>query len=251
MAVNFDPGTNSSYLSLASAPASAAALSMFAWFKAVNFSSNPVAIAILNSGTGDYFALGFDTGGANKVIASKHHFIFTDQARSADTLTTGTWLAAGAVWDASLHSTAYLNGVPGTQDTGAQVPTGLDSLQIGPHCTGCLAAVAIWNTDLSDAQMALLASGRNPKTIALPNLVFYDALLDDASKLINEFGADLTANPGNLGGFSTCATSPPLIGSWVPKVRHIVGQMQTLPPLVTLDTGFLGGYLGDYLGTYL
>lgn len=135
---------------------------------------------------------------------------------------TSTWNHAAGVFTSSLR-TAYLNGgSSGTQSTTVTAPGGLinpvisinevltDTPQYGHDSSNQeirMAEVAIWNTDLTSAEISSLAKGFCPKLIRPEYLFFYAPLIRTGSSSIFEAtGIPMTAY--NFGSAFTPTTEP-------------------------------------------
>jgi hypothetical protein len=139
---------------------------------------------------------------------------------------TSTWNHAAGVFTSSLR-TAYLNGgSSGTESTTVTAPGGLiDPMisinqvqtesgagygQFGHDASNQeirMAEVAIWNTDLTSAEISSLAKGFCPKLIRPEYLFFYAPLIRTGSSSIFEAtGIPMTAY--NFGSAFTPTTEP-------------------------------------------
>ncbi len=137
---------------------------------------------------------------------------------------TSTWNHAAGVFTSSLR-TAYLNGgSSGTQSTTVTAPGGLidpyidiNRVQTDVNAGGYghnasneeirMAEVAIWNTDLTSAEISSLAKGFCPKLIRPEYLFFYAPLIRTGSSSIFEAtGIPMTAY--NFGSAFTPTTEP-------------------------------------------
>lgn len=137
---------------------------------------------------------------------------------------TSTWNHAAGVFTSSLR-TAYLNGgSSGTQSTTVTAPGGLtnpvisiNEVQTDVNAGGYghnasneeirMAEVAIWNTDLTSAEISSLAKGFCPKLIRPEYLFFYAPLIRTGSSSIFEAtGIPMTAY--NFGSAFTPTTEP-------------------------------------------
>src|SRR5262245_5674829 len=114
-------------------------------------------------------------------------------ASTSTTYSTSAWNHCCAVFRSATSRDAYLNGGGKGSNTTNRAPTLIDSIQIGrtvgtageKHMDGKIAYVALWNTDLSDAEVALLGAGPpyiDPRNIKPGNLVFYRDLIRDLNR---------------------------------------------------------------------
>ncbi len=137
---------------------------------------------------------------------------------------TSTWNHAAGVFTSSLR-TAYLNGgSSGTQSTTVTAPGGLidpyidiNRVQTDAAAGGYghnasneeirMAEVAIWNTDLTSAEISSLAKGFCPKLIRPDYLFFYTPLIrTTGSSIFEANGISMTAY--NFGSAFTPTTEP-------------------------------------------
>lgn len=94
------------------------------------------------------------------------------------------WQHACGVYTSATSRAAFLNG--GGKGTNAtnRAPSGLSRTMVGRYNTGAsnvysdaaIAEAAIWDTDLTDAEVAILATGVSPLFVRPQNLVFYAPL---------------------------------------------------------------------------
>ena len=224
--------------STSDAVVTAAPLTMFAWFNPSEIPSNDWAtiMAIMREppsfGGYEYFALmlsGLVSG--TKVEAARRtvsNFFQRSKAQSASSYSLDTWQSAAAVFASATSAKAYLNGVPGTEDTTSIIPLVLEQTYIGAQTTvyttdhvyaynnGCLAYCAIWDIALTDAEIASLHSGTLPSAVQASHLVYYVPLADNATRA-QAFAwngssvaaiADMNVQEGSGGSLSTCASGP-------------------------------------------
>lgn len=199
--------------------------------------------SIGDSNTGNYVALGSDgTGRVFLETATPNSDSF-----SVGTMGTGTWRHAAGVTSSVTNHLAYLGGVAGTADTTSVNPTTLDRTTIGALVqtgsrispfSGAVAHCAIWNIALSAAEIAALAAGRNPLTIAKANLVGYWPVFGDSSPEPDFSGV---AFPLPIGGTPTKGSddppvdAPPGAGSGLMPMLFPLNQFyprQLFPPMV-------------------
>jgi hypothetical protein len=212
MAVEFTAGC----LHLGSALTSSTPVSMFAWANPSLLDLTSVALCINDATDASHFSMEF-AGGGNDYVSAAHvgGFTFAEARTPNGSVVPGVWNAFGAVFEAT-QQTAYING-SGTTNTTVGAALTLTDTQIGARILGdgsiyrqwhgCLAMVTCWvGVVLSPSDMALLATGVEPTDVHNASIVMYVPLLDDATKLVNTVGPNLTVYTGS---FATCTSSPP------------------------------------------
>lgn len=141
----------------------------------------------------DSFFLSTTSGGV--VQASTGSNTASSQAVTSTSHPTSTWFHAAAVFDITTGTdrAAFLNGGGKGTNTTNRVPAGIDRTSIGlidntfasvpwgGAGTGYIALPAIWNTNLTDAEIALLAAGIPPWRVRPESLVACWPMLDSAN----------------------------------------------------------------------
>lgn len=106
-------------------------------------------------------------------------------AQTSTGYTAGTWFHACGVAASATSRTAYINGGSSGSNTTNRAMTGLDRLVIGSrraagtlgaYFDGRIAAVAVWNTGLSAADVASIAKGPSALLVRPDSLIFYAPL---------------------------------------------------------------------------
>lgn len=179
MARDFNGSTGT--LSKAVAVASSLPVTIAGWYNTdTTASSQTIASIGTNGGTARYH-LAISSSGPN-ILAQATNTAGSNGNASAGTPTTGTWQHAAAVFATTTSRTAYFNGVAGTPNTTSVTVSGADETRIaarynsgslGLFFDGRLAYVAIWNADLTAAEIAMLAAGVSPLLIRPASLVSY------------------------------------------------------------------------------
>jgi len=178
-------------------------LTMACWFKASINTDRLALVAIGDlSTTNGFWELSADGARASDPIAAYTRAPGgTSQALSTTGFTVGKWHHAGGIWRANDNRSAYIDGGSRGNETTARAAAISDDTCIGRSALssdsngmdGAIAEIGIWNIDLSDAEMAILAKGYSPLLIRPNNLVFYIPLIrDDDFDLIG--GVSFTAN---------------------------------------------------------
>jgi peroxiredoxin len=124
-----------------------------------------------------------------------------------------TWHHACGVWATRADVSSFIDGGSEGNDGGAgDSPPGIDSVSLGrqgdstpgTYMSGNIAEAAIWNAALTNAEVAILATGVSPLAVRPQSLVFYMPLVrDDDVDLIG----GLTLTPS---GSPTIADHPPV-----------------------------------------
>jgi hypothetical protein len=182
---------SSQYLSVGSAPVTAAPLTMACWF---NMPDNAGAALIYLGPTtnNDRFAL-FASGDAAGDPVRFDCIEAAVTAAASAALTTSsysnnTWSHACGVASSASSRTVYLNGGSSGTNTDTRTPTTPNRLTVGArlatnspgvYANGLIAEVGIWNAALTAAEIASLAKGMTCDKVRPQSLVFYAPLVRD------------------------------------------------------------------------
>lgn len=170
---------NTDHLDNSSPAVTAVPLTISAWLK-FGSTGNQILVTVGVSGTGLNY---FDIGQANAAapIATTFDGVAGSSASSTFTMDTGVWHCLTAVYVSATSRAIYVDGTNKGTNAVSRVPAGINATRISgtlaatpvnPILTaGLMAHVAIWNTALSDSEVALLA------TLA-PTLVRPESLLE-------------------------------------------------------------------------
>ena len=195
---------------------------MAAWcWTTINAESQLILFAGASGAAADRNQFRISAGSGGKIAASTCDGSGISDATTSTSYPTSTWFHAAGVFDITTGTdrAAFLNGGgKGTQTTN-RTPSGINRTSIGLRDnsggdrpfggtgTGYIALPAIWNTDLLDAEIALLAAGVPPWRVRPGNLVACWPMLDPTATgdeinwwpggyLMSEQGT-LTAGPHN------------------------------------------------------
>jgi hypothetical protein len=188
MAYEFN-GT-SQYLNTASAPVTAAPLTLACWFYPNNATNNMVLMSVpdnaeVNSNRFFLFANGSAAGDPIEAGAQGGALGI---ALSTAGFTANNWNHACGVFTSTSSRTSYLNGGNAGTNTTTATPSGVDRVRIaarfssgtaGLYLSGRLAEIGIWNAALTAAEVASLADGMTCDKVRPQSLVFYAPLVRD------------------------------------------------------------------------
>jgi len=193
MAYNF-VSASSQYLT-ASAPATAAPMTIACL---TNTTSQNILVSICNTTALNLFWTRFN--GADLLTAGVvlPGPIIYESTRG--TYTNGNWASAAGLFTSSTSRTAYLNGTAGTANTDSGTPSSVDTLGInarwnvswGSFSSQNCAEVAVWNTNLTAAEITSLSKGFSPRRIRPQSLVWYSPLIRNLQDLRG--GVSITNN---------------------------------------------------------
>jgi hypothetical protein len=187
MAYSF-ASASSQYLSVSSAVATAAPLTLACWVYKTNVAdANSILLAITNevSPTSSSFNLVHNVTNNTIRASAQQSGGVAQVAISTSGLTNSTWGHACAVFDSSTSRTAYCNGGNSTTTTGSSTPASLTRVLIGAgwfgslsnYANGLIAEVGIWNAALTTDEIASLAKGMTCDKVRPQSLVFYAPLV--------------------------------------------------------------------------
>lgn len=178
-------------------------LTLAAWFNSSSAADNQAIVGICDIlGNTNNFLL--RAGGAvagDPVQAIAQATAASGIAASTTGYTTNQWTHACAVFRSATSRDAYIDGGSKGSETTSATPAGLDRTSIGVReslapaafFNGDLQEAAIWNVDLTDAEVALLATGVQPTMVRAESLVAYWPIFGDDSPEPDEIGTfDLT-----------------------------------------------------------
>ena len=185
----YDFNGTSQYLNTASAPVTAAPLTLACWFYPNNVTATMALMSVtdnaeVNNNRFSLFAAGNSGGDPVEVVAQ------TPLAFSVAATTTGytanSWNHACGVFTSTSSRTSYLNGGSAATSTVTVAPSGVDRVRVaarfnggnaGLYLSGRLAEIGIWNAALTAAEVAALADGMTCDKVRPQSLVFYAALV--------------------------------------------------------------------------
>ncbi len=184
--------SNSENLRADSTPVTDWPFTMACFFRSDSLTVNQSLLWIGNDGSDfEYFDLtasGADSGDKVK-ISVRDSSSSPNVAETSIAYTADTWHHACAVIDnvASDHFKVFLDGENKGVSVGTRTPDGVDRVSIGAndrvtainYMSGAIAEIAIWNVALTEAEVAILATGIRPWKVRPQNLVMYPPLIRD------------------------------------------------------------------------
>lgn len=198
MAYNFN-GSNQ-YLTVASAPATAAPITIAAWFRKSGTATKN-GIFLLNAFTGnvnDNTAFGFYFGASSSVrgYIQSSSTVFADFAATGS-YTTNSWGHACVVFATSTSRTIYRNGENSATSTSSISPANIARLEIASfnnssHFDGQFAEIGIWNAALTANEVVSLSKGFACNRVRPQSLIFYLPLIRTMQDLAK--GVSVTNN---------------------------------------------------------
>jgi len=197
---DFD-GTSAAYR-CASAVVTTTPLTFACWFNSDSFAAQKYLMSAMDesSGTLNGFVLAVSTLG--RAVAFTFGSGTQNSANSTAGGSTGVWGHAAAVYTSSTSRRAYYNGgSEGTNSTARAPANAPDNVVLANYRTnaysstwfdGRIADAAVWNTDLTAAEVAELGKGVSPLKVRPQSLVWYAPLIRDLVEIRQ--GLTLTAN---------------------------------------------------------
>ena len=167
-----------------SAVVSGTPLTMACWFKTTDNVNGMALVSVATDGSDDnrftMIASGFVAGDPIRAIAKTTSVAAIDSSAG---YSTGVWQHAAAVFASPTSRSAYVNGGNKGTSTTSRAPSGMNQTALARSSTvtpmrydGDLGEVAIWNVALTDAEIAALGRGVNPRLIRPGALAFYAPL---------------------------------------------------------------------------
>lgn len=234
---------SSQYLEIAQPVLTTTPISMACWFYSDDLSVRQTLIEITDydGSDEDEFSLLLRGDYAGDNIQA--HIGAASSFAHADTTTgpsVNTWNHACAVFASSDDRRVYLNGGSKGTDTTNLTPTALSHTHISVYVTdsteyyylsGRAAEAAIWNVDLTDAEVAILARGYSPLFVRPQNLIAYWPL---SSKWGDQ---DISGNQNNLVPVNSPTWTEGPEGIIYPKER----KFYLIPPTTGIVVARPGG----------
>lgn len=197
------------YLDLASVPISGVPFTLAAWYRYDTAIADEAEHSILSLTDADAFnewtiEIG-RTGGVDYAIAMvNENNTNLGFALSTTPPTINTWQHIAGIYTNNSSRTVYLNAANNATETTTATPTGVSNVNIGATLSnsvvtkdfnGAIAECAIWNTNLTAAEITILSKGYSPLFVRPGNLVFYSPLVRE---MTNFKGGALTNNSSSV-----------------------------------------------------
>jgi hypothetical protein len=174
---------SSQYLINGTAAATAEPLSMACWFKTSSDTANQALMALgSNTTTTRQFELRCDGSQAGDPVVAASQQSGVIGANTTTGYTVNQWHHAAGVWNSTTDRRAFIDGGSKGTNTTARTNSAIDRTVIGAKwlssgaslfLAGSIAECAIWNDDLTDSEVAILATGVSPLFVHPQNLIFY------------------------------------------------------------------------------
>lgn len=169
-------------------PLSSTTLTMAVWFKQASSAVNSVLATMTDMASNSYWQYLQTRGGdVGDPVRFEWEGGGGTQANTTGGFTAASWQHAMCTGTAAAMY-VYINGTNKGSQTGLSktmtatrlIVGGWGRLSTAPNanalCDAKLAHLAIWNTNLSDADATSLAAGANPLAVSAANLVYYNTL---------------------------------------------------------------------------
>jgi hypothetical protein len=175
---------------------------MACWFNVNNITTDYTLMSLGDTAAdNDQFSLRTRGATAGDPIAAIVRRSTFGIAATSTGYSASVWNHAAAVFTSATSRAAYLNGAGKGTDATNLAPTSIDATGVGflnvltaaGYFDGSIAEAAIWDVALTDADVAILATGASPLTVKPGSLVAYWPLIGAYSPEIDLIqGRDLT-----------------------------------------------------------
>lgn len=205
------------WLRAASAPGvTGMPLSIAAWFNPDNVTTSGFLVAVHLDNNDSYGLRASGATAGDPVTAIQVAGGVSASAVSSTGYTAGSWHHACAVFTSSTLRAAYRNGASKGTNATANAPAASTGVTVGGNGVpttptalfpGLIAEIGVWNVALSDAEVALLATGELPSFVRPDDLVAYWPLIGNTSPEVDLVdGVNLT-----ISGSPAAAAHPTMI----------------------------------------
>lgn len=220
MARDFDGGTDS--LTSDSPPVTAYPYTMSAWVRTTDTATSQAVLWIGDKDVTNHRAFLRIAGNivGDPVVFTVQGGGAAADANTSSGVTSGVWHHVAAVATSSTDRAVFIDG--GSKGTSATdvTPAGIDRIAVGRQVhsspgaplTGQVAWTAMWDVALTDAQVAILATGINPRRVRPADLVWV-APLDGVSSPEPDYNFVATQSPLTVNG-AAAATTDPSVQPW-------------------------------------
>jgi hypothetical protein len=177
-------------------------ITISAWVKSTDDTINQSAVHLVNSFYTEQLLIEGAVGG-DPVTARANGGSGNEDANTSSGYSADTWHHACVVFENASSRHAYIDGGSKGSDTATATIASLVRLMVGvyyyisfsQYFEGKISGVAIWETNLSDAEVSQLAGGTDPTTIQAGSLYGYWPLYDDRFDDIGSNDLVLSGSP--------------------------------------------------------
>lgn len=237
---------SSQHLSSATTPVTSFPLTMACWFNSDDVANGQGIMSVCDdTSDNDYFALvaSGNVGGDPVQASSRSTAEGADNAATTTGYSANTWHHAAGVFTNSTSRAAFIDGGSKGTNTAANTPAASDQMGIGAiarptvffYFSGRIAEAAIWSAALSDAEVAVLATGISPLFVRPASLVAYWPLM-----------GLLSPEPDIIGKYSMTLNAAPTAGDHVPITYPIMPQSFYFTQTASLDINIAPDNLDIY-----
>lgn len=195
---------NTQFFEVDSAPVLTTPLTMACWFTADTIALGLTLVALVDKdlATQWFYLLAQGNITGDPIAASARQGATIGRADSTTGYAgDGTWQHAAAVFATTTSRTAYLDGGSAGSNTTLVDPANIDRISVGRlgdsspsnYHSGDIAEVAVWDTNLTAAEITELSKRISPLAVRPQNLVYYDPIIrPDSADDIHDIVGGLT-----------------------------------------------------------
>jgi hypothetical protein len=243
----FDDGSSQGLRNETQTPVTGPPFTMGCFVKTDDLTTDQCAMLVHDENSNsERFSLKLDTT-SDLVQAISRDGGVSSTAETSSSYSANIWHHICARFTSTTSRDAFLDGGSKGSNTDSSTPSGIDALSIGMRdlstpdnfLSGKIAHAAIWNVALTDAEVAVLARGADPRSIRRNNLVAYWPLTTDDDDIIGSY--DMTAY--NSPTWST--TDYPLVKFKETEAKYTLDRTRIRPNTVIPDWPFQYGPVAD------
>ena len=186
------------FLNTTTQPITDEPLSLAAWFNSESATLQQFILGVITSGTFNHsWWIEANGGLAGDPVRAGSRATASALSATGTGYTTGTWHHAAGTFASNTNRLAYIDGAAGTANTTNQAITAGDQVRVALagdatlRFAGAIAEPAVWNVELTAAEIAVLARGYSPLFVRPQALVFYAPLV---RKILDYKGRAITEN---------------------------------------------------------